>query len=242
MSTLPRMPLACLLLALFFMSGCATSQQQQNLDPWEPSNRRVHKFNQFVDNRLLKPSARAYHAVTPGPINQGISNFFRNLGEVSGFANKILQGKPRRAARGALRFLTNSTLGGFGLFDVASRMHLPREYEDFSQTLAIWGVPQGPYAVLPFLGPSTVRHAVGRAVNVVLNPLFFVSFNPVDQALMRSIEVLDKRADLLSLEAVFTEDGYEFFRNSYFQRREYLIHDGITEDPFIDDEFFEDEF
>lgn len=242
MSTLQRTSFACLVLALFCMPGCATLQQQQNLDPWEQSNRRVHRFNQFVDNRLLKPSARVYRFLTPGPIDHGITNFFRNLGEIPGLVNKILQGKPRRAARGALRLLTNSTLGGFGFFDVASRMNLPYEYEDFSQTLAVWGVPQGRYTVLPILGPSTVRHAVGKVANIFLNPLFFVSLNPVDQALMRGVEVLDKRADLLSLESVFAADGYEFFRNAYFQRRDYLIHDGITEDPFVDDEFFEDEF
>lgn len=236
-----RVLVSALLSSCFFIGDLAYAENLNNenvyKDVWERSNRRIYKFNSAVDGAVLKPVARVAKFVTPPLINRGVTNFFNNVGEISSFFNKIMQGKPRSAARGALRFLVNSTLGFFGLFDVASRIGLPYEYEDFDQTLAVWGVPRGPYVVLPFFGPSSVRGALSVIANTFMDPINFLPIDPLWMLGLRAVKVIDQRADLLALDSVLTGDEYEFFKNAYLQRRDDLIRDGAVEDTFLDDEF-----
>ncbi len=213
------------------------AEDEVGIDPWEASNRRIHAFNSRLDKAILKPLARAYRVLLPGPLKQGVGNFFRNISEIPSTVNKIFQGRPRKAAVGALRFLINSTMGVFGILDVASRMGLRREYEDFDQTLSIWGVPPGPYVVLPFFGPSTVRGAIGRVVDILMNPFSLLAIEQTERLVLFGANFLNDRAELLSIEFVVTGDEYEFYRNAYLQRRDYLINDGAVEDPFLEDEF-----
>lgn len=211
--------------------------EKDNPDPWETSNRRTHKFNNSVDKGVLKPVARAFKFLTPLRIGEGINNAFRNVSDVSSIANQFMQGKPRAGARNILRVLINSTLGVFGIFDVASRMRLRYDPEDFGQTLAVWGVPRGPYFVIPFMGPSTVRDAVGRVGNIFTSPMTYVPLGLPIKVAIQSVNVVAQRSQLLSLEFIISGDEYEFFRNSYLQRRDYLIHGSDVEDSFLEDEF-----
>ena len=214
----------------------------KNVDSFENLNRKVHGFNNRFDKAIFKPAAKAYRFVIPKFFRRGVTNFFRNAAEIPSTANKLAQGKPRAVARGALRFLINSTLGVGGLFDVASRMRLKYEYEDFGQTLAVWGMGSRQYIVLPFVGPSTVRSGIGRIVEIIISPFSifsgFLAFNLIEQISVRGVELIGQRVALLSVEFVVTGDEYEFYRNAYLQRRDYLIHDGFpATDVFLDDDF-----
>lgn len=229
-----------LLYGLLVALVCSVGQVQAkptNSDPWEATNRKVHAFNNSLDKAVLKPIARGYRFIMPSLIREGVGNFFRNISEIPGVLNKVMQGRPKKTASGLLRLLVNSTIGVFGIFDLASRMGLKYEYEDFGQTLAVWGMPSGPYTVLPVFGPSTVRTAIGRLVNFFMNPLSIFPIDDTQVLLLRGVQLVDQRASLLSLEFVVTGDEYEFYRNAYLQRRDYLIHDGLIEDPFLSDEF-----
>lgn len=205
-------------------------------DPWEPFNRGVFKFNEVVDRNLAKPLARGYQNVVPTPVNDGVSNFFSNLGELSNITNSAFQAKGEAALISTGRFVFNSTFGVLGLFDVAGYMELPEQDEDFGQTLGYWGVDTGPYLVLPFLGPSTVRDSAGMGVDY---------FGPDGWDLLArpgryyaiGLYAVDLRASLLPYEDRITGDRYEFMRNTYLQRRSYLVNDGrIEEDPFAEDD------
>ncbi|HHJ19914.1 MAG TPA: VacJ family lipoprotein, partial [Gammaproteobacteria bacterium] len=152
---------------LLILSGCATIPQGQRhpADPWEGYNRAIFKFNDKLDQIVLKPVAKGYQKVTPDIVETGVSNFFSNLFDVGVSLNNLLQGKPRRAGSDLMRFVMNSTFGIAGLFDVASSAGLEKHNEDFGQTLATWGVPSGPYFMLPFLGPSTIRDTGALSVD-----------------------------------------------------------------------------
>ncbi|MEE3215266.1 MAG: VacJ family lipoprotein, partial [Pseudomonadota bacterium] len=148
------------LAAALAVSGCASSgvnSEPNPADPWEGFNRRVFAFNDVLDRYALKPAAQGYRYITPDPLERGVSNFFDNLGEVRTVLNSLLQGKPANAGNSSMRFLMNTTFGLGGLLDPASHAGFTADTEDFGQTLAAWGVGEGPYVVLPFLGPSTVR-------------------------------------------------------------------------------------
>lgn len=213
--------------------GAASAFDDQ--DPWEPFNRRVHGFNEFFDSNVGRPVARGYQRVTPGPVSRGVSNFFSNLGEFNNIANSVLQGKGESALISTGRLVFNSTFGLLGLFDVATHFDLPRQNEDFGQTLGYWGVNSGPYLVLPFLGPSTVRDSAGRGVDYYAPDPWDVFERP-DYYYIRGVYAVDLRASLLAAERTITGDRYTFLRNAYLQRREYLIRDGqIEDDPFADD-------
>ncbi len=205
-------------------------------DPWKPLNRRVHNFNEFFDSNIGRPVARGYDRVTPEPVSGSVSNFFSNLGEFSNIANSLLQGKGESALISTGRFVFNSTFGLLGLFDVASSFELPRQNEDFGQTLGYWGVDSGPYMVLPFIGPSTVRDSAGMGVDY-FSPGAWDAIESPDYYAARTLWAVDLRASLLPLERSITGDRYIFMRNAYLQRRDYLVNDGqITDDPFADDD------
>jgi phospholipid-binding lipoprotein MlaA len=198
-------------------------------DPFERFNRAMYTFNDKFDRYLLKPVAKGYRKVTPTPVRRGVSNFFSNLHDVPIMLNNLLQGKPKQAASDFSRFFVNSTIGIFGLFDVATKWELPKHDEDFGQTLAVWGVGSGPYLVLPFFGPSNLRDAPALVVDwEIYPPNQMKDSGTRDKMLV--LEVVDKRAQLLAagdiLEQAAGQDPYVFVREAYRQRRRYLIYDG----------------
>ncbi len=207
-------------------------------DPWEGMNRKIFVFNDTLDSFFLKPVAQTYLAITPEVVEVGVSNFFENLGEVGNILNDVLQWKWGQAANDSGRLLLNSTVGVAGIFDVAKRVGLSRsEGEDFGQTLAAWGVGQGPYLVLPFFGPSSLRGLGSMPVDSYANPISYVDHVPTRNSTYAT-DLLDTRASLIDAEDLISGDKYLFMRDAFLQRREYLIQDGNVEDSFGGDEDF----
>ncbi|GAB2879389.1 VacJ family lipoprotein [Microbulbifer echini] len=195
-------------------------------DPWEGFNRAIFSFNDGADRYVLKPAAVSYRQITPIFMQQGVSNFFSNLGEVSNTFNGVLQGNLGQAGNDAGRLLINTTIGIAGLFDVAKHMGLERgDGEDFGQTLAVWGVPSGPYLVLPLLGPSTVRDTPARVVDYYTNPLSYVDHDATRYTL-KATDIIQSRASLLKAESLLQGDRYVLLRDAYLQRRDFLIVNG----------------
>jgi phospholipid-binding lipoprotein MlaA len=224
-------------LVLALMAPVVSAAADVN-DPFEDWNRAVFSFNEKADRYVLKPVAEGYDRVTPKPVQTGIRNFFNNLGEPITMVNALLQAKPGKAARSLTRFVFNSTIGLYGLIDVAGGMGIERENEDFSQTLAIWGVGSGPYLMLPLLGPSDVRGLSGRVADRPLNPVQWQDeVGATELFVMRGVQT---RASLLGVEPPSAGDPYVLMRSAYQQRRDYEINDGIAVDLFLDDEFFDD--
>ncbi|WP_295802355.1 VacJ family lipoprotein [uncultured Microbulbifer sp.] len=210
----------------------ASTEEPEERDPWEGFNRAMFRFNDTADRWILKPVAVSYRQVTPIFMQTGFSNFFSNLHEINNILNSALQWKWGQAGNDSGRFLVNSTVGLGGLFDVARHMGLdPSDGEDFGQTLAVWGVPSGPYMVLPLMGPSSVRDAPASVVEWYTNPITYVNDGDVEAAL-KFLDVVQTRASLLQAEALLKGDRYVLMRDAYLQRREYLINDGATEDDF----------
>lgn len=231
-----------LLALVTLVSGCATTGSNP-ADPYEEYNRSVWKFNRGLDNAILKPIAKGYKAVTPDPVETGVSNFFSNIGEITTIINDLLQGKLGKAGKDTGRFLINSTLGLAGILDPATEMGLEKEEEDFGQTLATWGVDSGPFLMLPFLGPSTARDGLGTIVDAAA---FYTPYDDLNDEqtewALRSLDFVQTRASLLPLEEQLEAalDEYLLVRDAYLQRREFLIHDGSP--PIEDDECeFEEE-
>ncbi|RDX35921.1 VacJ family lipoprotein [Kangiella sp. HD9-110m-PIT-SAG07] len=227
-------PIIIFLLAIL-LTACATTGDNPK-DPYEERNRAVWEFNRSLDRAILKPVAEGYQYITPDPVETGVSNFFSNLGEVTTILNDILQGKFLKAGKDTGRFLINSTIGIGGLLDPATEMGIKQEEEDFGQTLAVWGFDSGPFLMLPFIGPSTVRDGSGFAIDS------FVFYSPYDELndaqtewALRSLWLIDTRAQLLPLEEQLEQslDEYLMVRDAYLQRREFLIYDGR---PPIEDE------
>ena len=220
------------------LCGCATDETRVEYDPLEPLNRSVHQVNDFTDRLLLRPAAKGYRAVTPRFVRRGVSNFFDNLGTPRSSINNFLQGKPARGFDDIARFLFNSTIGLGGLIDVASHGGLEQYDEDFGQTLAVWGVPDGPFIVLPFLGPSTLRDAFVRPADIFLDPLVHYDETSVQDKLI-VLRIIDLRTRLLSADRLLddSKDRYITIRESYLQNRRFLIFDG---NPPEDDDFYDD--
>lgn len=213
---------------LVLQTGCATNRS--SLDPLEPFNRKIYSFNQGLDRVIVKPLTLSYQRHVPQPVRRGIGHFVGNLSEPTSALNHLLQGNPELATAGSLRFLINSTFGVVGLFDVAKPLGLARHNEDFGQTLALWGIPEGPYLVLPLLGPSTARDTFGQLSQWALpDPLDIVSADTREIALSRySMTLLHWRSQLLPLDALLAQqpDPYLFQYALYRQYRLDQIHDG----------------
>lgn len=209
-------------------TGCATSQKADSRDPWEGWNRSVQSFNDKLDDYVMKPVARGYKKVTPEFVDSGVTNFFSNIDDINVLINDLLQFKLAQTGMDTGRFLVNTTTGLGGFVDVASKLDLPKHHEDLDQTLGAWGVPSGPYVVIPLLGPSTPRGVVGLAGDGATNPIYWI--NPAAYAYgTGTLRTIDTRADLLSASKIVDEasvDRYEFIRNAYFQDRNYKIYDG----------------
>ncbi len=226
---------AVVIASLLSTQAMANSDRQD--DPLESFNRAVFVFNDTADRWVLKPIARGYRAVTPNPVERGFGRMFGNLGEVLNTVNDVMQWKIGQAGNDAGRFLVNSTVGLAGFFDVAEHWDMPKsDGEDFGQTFAVWGVGQGSYIVLPFLGPSTYRDAPGRVLDTFLNPIGYIDHVPTRNQLYGA-NTLTGRAGLLETEKLISGDKYSFIRDVYLQRRDYLIADGLVEDDFGDSEY-----
>ena len=213
-------------------SGYQDSSNYDARDPWQPFNRKVFAFNDFLDRWFLKPVARGYRAIMPRFLDDGVTNFFSNLGEPINLVNSLFQLKPDAAMTATGRFLFNTTFGLGGFFDVAGRMGLPAHDEDFGQTLGYWGVGTGPYLVLPFLGPSDVRDASGMTVDYFSPENLWSYIHAPDWYYLRGLDAVDTRADLIPAEGLIEGDRYTFLRNAYLQRRQFLVKDGKVDDPF----------
>lgn len=228
-----------LVLALFVLltAGCAAvpSGKPDPRDPWERFNRSSFAFNDALDKAVAKPVAKAYKKVTPHIVRTGVSNFISNLGDVTTIVNDVLQGKVKQAGHDSARFLLNSTLGLAGLFDPATAAGLEHNDEDFGQTLGKWGVKSGPYLMLPFLGPSTVRDALGRLPDQYSYPVNYLEDDST-RYIIRGVSFLDLRAGLLDLDAQLENsyDRYAFVRNAWLQRREFQVKDGNVEDQSLE--------
>ena len=199
----------------------------------------MFSFNRGLDKVTTKPLAQGYEKVTPRPLRKGIGNFFRNLGTPASSLNNFLQGKPKRGFSELGRFVFNSTLGVGGIFDIATAGGLEAHNEDFGQTAAVWGVPNGPYVMIPLLGPSTLRDGLLFPLSLITDPLYHYDNTSVRDKLV-VLRVIETRARLLPLESTLEEskDPYLTLRESYLQNREFEIYDG---EPPEDDEFY-DEF
>jgi len=231
---LARLLTALLLSAL--AAGCATSGNPK--DPWEGMNRASHGFNEVLDKAVLKPVAKGYEAILPGFAREGVNNFFDNLEDLNTGIQNILQGKPKEGLGDLGRLLVNSTVRIFGLWDVASPMGLEKHYEDFGQTLGVWGMGPGPYLVIPLLGPSTVRDAPAK----VVDPSWWFSEAVNPESLWWGIWGLEKvrtRANLFQAEGVLNEaaiDKYSFMRDAWLQRRRSMVYDGSPPRPKDDED------
>jgi phospholipid-binding lipoprotein MlaA len=221
------------LVLVFLLGSCGLAladAEVKNPDPWEGMNRKVFVFNEGFDRFVLRPIAVSYRWITPDSIDRGVTNFFTTVADVPDAGNALLQGKFKKSGISISRFFINLTLGFFGIFDVAKDFGLFNQDEDFGQTLAAWGVPNGPYVVLPFLGGNTLRDGLGFVPDVYMSPLY-VENVPLRNSLTL-LRFTDIRADLINFEGLVSGDKYIFYRDAYLQRRNYLIHDGVIEDSF----------
>lgn len=223
------------LAAASLVAGCATTEATtaSPRDPFEPFNRSMYAFNDGLDRAVLKPVATVYRDVTPRLARDGVGNFFSNLGEVWSFVNNVLQGEGEGAYNSAVRFSVNTVFGIGGLFDVASEAGIDRHKQDFGQTLGHWGVPTGPYLVLPMLGPSTVRDAAALPMDWLGNPITGIHDIPVRNSLY-ALRFVDARARLLgasdTIDAIAV-DRYSLTRDVYLGlRRGGSSNDGRVED------------
>ena len=235
----PRYIFLLILISSVVASGCTSTKQlsDDSRDPWEGFNRSIYGFNDALDQAFLTPAATGYRAVAPEFVETGVSNFFANLDDVNVAFNNTLQLKLPDAASDVGRFVVNSTMGLLGLFDVASYMGLQKHDEDFGQTLGYWGVGSGPYLVLPVLGPSNLRDAPAKGVDMLLSPNR-ADIGTTERNSLFVLQTISKRAELMQLEEKAEEiihDRYVFIRDAYMDRREFLVNDG---EDIMDDDFY----
>lgn len=225
--TARRVPASAAVAAMLMLTGCASTATNPQ-DPFEGYNRAVFRFNDAVDRTVLKPTATAYKDYTPGPVQTGVNNFFGNLSDAWSGVNNLLQGKGQAGMGDLTRFAFNSTFGILGVLDIASEAGIPKHNEDFGQTLGVWGVPSGPYLMLPLLGPSTVRDTaalpadIGGDIWKYKQPHNWRNIGNV-------VRVVDKRATLLDATSLLEDaalDRYDFIRDGYMQRRQSQVYDG----------------
>jgi len=243
--------LIVLSLVMSFLVGCASipeGQPRSKKDPWELVNRNVFSFNESIDKYAIKPITKVYEFIFPVYVRERFSNVFANVGDVYTAVNQLLQGKPKTAVEDLTRVIVNTTFGIGGIFDVATEAGLEKHSEDFGQTFGVWGIKDGPYMMLPLLGPSNVRDTVGWAFDIQTDILLtYIDNIPVRNAIT-GIRIVDQRSKYLSSTSLLGEaafDKYTFIRDAYIQRRRNRIYDGnpplIDEDDDIPDEMLERE-
>jgi phospholipid-binding lipoprotein MlaA len=230
--------LALLALTVFGLSGCATkppaddpdavADYQQTNDPLEPTNRVFYAVNNGLDTVLLRPAALAYRFAVPGVVRTGIHNVLANIGSPIQLTNDMLEGKPRRAGDTTMRFLINTTAGVFGIFDVATKWGYPDHDADFGMTLALWGVPEGPFLFLPVLGPSDPRDAAGFGVDIAFDPFTWIGTGPNKTGWsafkwsrfgLNAVDSRERVLDALDQIKKTALDPYATFRSLYRQHR-----------------------
>jgi len=227
--------LVCAMMCFALLGGCASVGNPR--DPLEPVNRGIYHFNDGVDNLLVKPAAELYNGVLPQFVRTGVSNVFSNINDVIVALNNLLQGKFLNAVSDVGRIVVNSTAGLLGVIDVATEIGLQKHNEDFGQTLGYWGLGDGPYLVLPILGPSSLRDTVGLVGDIYAWPITYVK-PPRSRNQLAGGRFLTHRAELLGTSKILETaalDPYEFLRDAYLQRRRNLVHDG-SPPPDKDDE------
>lgn len=220
------------LTASLLLVGCASAPTANPKDPWEPMNRSVASFNDKVDDNVLKPLATGYRNVVPDLIQTGVRNVFNNFADMWSTVNNLLQLKPINTAESLGRVIVNTVFGIYGIFDVASYIKLERHPEDFGQTLGYWGVPNGPYLVLPLFGPSTLRDGASLPIDFAVSPTQFVNDIPTRNQVF-TLRLVSKRAELLKSGSMLEEasiDKYSFARDAYLQYRRSQIYDGNPPD------------
>lgn len=238
-----------ILISAFALSGCVSQEQMADensgfveYDPLEPLNRKIHVFNMAADRAVTRPLARGYRKVIPTPVRSSVSNFFSNLRGPGSSLNNFLQGKPRRGFSELGRFLFNTTLGIGGLFDVAGRAGMERYDEDFAETLSVWGVPDGPYVVIPFLGPSMMSDAAALPVDYYTDILTYYDNSSVRDKLW-FLRLINLRYRVLPADAILEEsqDTYVTVREAFRQNRRFRIYDGNPPTEQEEEDFYEDE-
>jgi phospholipid-binding lipoprotein MlaA len=229
--------IASLAATVVIAGGCATTREAidsaktagSRFDPIEPVNRVIYRFNDAVDKAVIKPVARGYKTILPTPVRYCVTNVFGNIGDVPTALNNFLQGKVRDGGSDVCRVAVNTTIGVLGCFDVASTWGFDKHNEDFGQTLGRWGVPTGPYVVLPLLGPSTLRDATALLlVDANTDPLRYVNDIPV-RNMSYGLRLIDRRVQLLDTSNLLEDaalDPYTFVRDAYLARRRSLVNDG----------------
>ena len=221
------------------LSGCAGMYTKDGApnDPFESVNRKVFAFNDTLDHYALKPIAQGYDAITPQPVQDGVSNFFGNLGEVGNIANGVLQGNPKIVSISLSRFIINTTLGLGGILDPATQLGIASRHEDVGKTLAAWGVRSGPFLMLPILGPSTLRDTAGKPGDWYLSPTRHIHDDYVRWGLY-GVNMVNWRASLLAQEKLLQGDRYTLLRDAWMQRRQFEIDGNQTrQDPFASGDF-----
>lgn len=241
---LPRLVVCCW---LTLGAGCASqgsAVQQDVNDPLEPLNRGLFAFNDVADKYVMRPIAVGYVWLLPAVIRTGINNFFDNISYPVDAINALLQGKVRQFASDSARIVINTTLGFGGFLDPATAAGLAKNNEDFGQTLGVWGVPEGPYLVVPIFGPRTFRSGFGDLVDIQYSPQFNLGRSGI-RTKVNILWLIHRRSTLLGIDQEIERafDRYAFLRDSYLQNREYLLYDGNPpEDDLFLDEDFDDEF
>lgn len=240
-----RLGAAAVLCATLALGGCATTSgaAKNPADPWEGFNRKVYAFNDAVDRAVLEPVARGYRDAVPQLVRTGVDNVLGNLRDIWSTANHFLQGKPASGLPMGMRVLTNTLFGLGGLLDPATEMGLTRRSEDLGQTLGVWGLGPGPYVVLPFLGPSSVRDTAGFLVDRQFGPSSLPG-RDADRYAVTALEVVSTRAALLGTTQMLGQvalDRYALMRDGYLARRRDQVYDGAPPMEFFDDDGFEDE-
>ena len=231
--------LGCTLLITMLFGWPALTADDPNIDPFDNLNRKIYGFNDVADRIVLAPVARGYQMVTPQFLDDGVTNVFANLNDMSSAINGLLQLSLDTAAVGTGRFLLNTTVGVLGFFDIATTIGLNRDEADFGQTLAVWGAASGPYIMLPILGPATVRSGLGKAVDGQWSWISHVDHVPTRNASYAG-NIIDGRADLLRAEELITGDRYIFIRDAFLQKRHFLVNGEVVDD-FGDEDFDWDE-
>ncbi len=226
------------LISLVLPAFPAIAQEDMaEIDPWESTNRKIFGFNRFFDRHLLRPVSAGYSKVMPDPAERSVANAVANIYEVNRFLNSLLQGRPDSAAISTARFMVNTTVGVFGLFDVATKMGIEVQRADFGQTLMVWGVGSGPYVVLPFFGPRTARSATGYFVDTYAS-IPAVAWDTTSAYAFWTVEAISFRAGLLDYDELITGDEYVFMRSAYLQARQTFLNGGIPPmEDFADDEY-----
>ena len=238
-----RFILPLLLILPLSLAQAQVLEDEKNIDPLESINRPIYALNNGLDRFLIRPLAQTYHIVMPDIGERGVGNFFANLYDANAAFNALLQWRLEGAAQSGGRFLVNSTAGFLGLVDVATPIGIRPYRTDFGHTLTIWGFESGPYIMVPFFGPRTIRSGTGTIVDLYASPQILIDDVRLRNTLF-GLELIDARARFLKAEELMSGDRYIFVRDAYLQQRDFFVNDGVVEDNFsdFDDGGWEDDF